>query len=479
MADDSVDLLGTFNVRHEASEDLAASFDGQTSLNLAAEFIAKQEASADLLSEFEVGQGSEDLFCAFAAIHAATLELKMAFDAQGSLNIPGEFVIRRSDLLDLPAGFVILQGLRDLPAEFFIKNGNTIELFGLFLLRHLGTAIELSAEFAVRNVGSANLSASFNGQASKDLLCAFTVRQETSEALLACFTVRHHSYAGTGLIIAIDPNAFFNYSENVGTGFLSHPHYGADRKEKVAGQTSLRGKINYVSKGYDYIRFGWKYRNPVWGEDTWPGTGIAPNGPGWAPHVGGISHLNLKCEFEVFQGTTTFIDLPAQFEVMVSRVDLIAEEVLTGVEASVEFTGLDLLTHKFYRIIGEFENADVTYQVYAKMYFNGDETDGNYSAQYQNEEGSFQDHSAPRIGVFSTNQHGKFELIITRDPSGYLNWAGIGLVGARNYLRMSGRYSVVQANLTTIKFVTERVVPGTPGTGFKTGSYFQIYGYVA
>ena len=315
-------LPGEFVIRHSSSIDLPASFEGQTSEDLLFAFTVRQESSVDLPAQFLSAQGDENLLCTFVAIHTATLDLKATFDAQASLNIPGAFVIRRSNLFDIPAEFVVLQGWGDLPAEFFVQNGGTIELLGGFAVRH-AAPVELHAEFVVRNIGSANLLGFFEGQTSVDLFSVFDVRHPTSVDLPAGFRVRHF-HTGTGIIIANDPAAFFNYSENVGTGFLSRPHYSRNTHIKVTGRDSLKIETYYISKRFDYIQFGWKYRNPVWGEDTWPGTYKAT--------------LNLPDEFVVRHsspapqpGVRGPGDLPAQLEVGQGSADLPAGFfVLTG-----------------------------------------------------------------------------------------------------------------------------------------------------
>ena len=266
--------------------------------------MALLDGSANMPAELVVAQWQEDLPAEFIVLNVGSEDLAACFDSQAVFNIPAEFVIRRSGLLSLPAEFVVLQGVEDLHGEFIARHAYDLDVKAEFLVGRVASA-DLLGEFTVRQETSVVLPAGFDAQATENLLGTFIVRPEISADLRGVITVRH-AYTGSEVIIAYDPSAFFNYSEDSGTGFLSHPQYGTDTKVRKAdaGQASLRSRINYAPDGYDSIQFGWRYRNPVWGEDTWPGTGLASQSIAaefLSRHASGVSVGNLAAKFFVMQ----------------------------------------------------------------------------------------------------------------------------------------------------------------------------------
>jgi len=229
------------------------------------------DGSVNLPAQFEVGQDGKDLLGAFFVRNAGYVNLHGSFESQAVLEIPSRFTVQRNNQFSIPAKFVVAQLVKNLTAKFFIQNAGTANLLGEFVVQH---TLDLPSEFVIRRSSSGNLSAEMvvRVAGAQNLPAAFFVRNLGVKNLSGKFIVRH-SYTDSAIIIAEDPNAWFNYSENVGTGFLSRPTYAVDTKVKEKGQASLRIKDNYVSGGFDYIQFGWKYRHPVIGEDTWPGTG--------------------------------------------------------------------------------------------------------------------------------------------------------------------------------------------------------------
>ena len=204
----SANLLGAFIVRHPGSQDLGASFDGQVSLNLPAEFAARRNAQQELAVSFTVNQSSEKL--------------------------PGEFVSRQPGSQSLPCKINIIAFLT-LPAEFVVQNNVALEVPGAFSTRR-DAAEEFSAEFIVRPDFLGNL--------------------------LAEFSVLHGPPQLELVIIAENPAIWINVITNVGTGFLSTPVISADYIDKVAGSDSLRTEIIYQADRYDYIKFGWRTGAP-------------------------------------------------------------------------------------------------------------------------------------------------------------------------------------------------------------------------
>jgi len=401
----------------------------------------------DLPAEFFiVNAGAEDLPAEFIIRHETSVELL------------GEFEVRQETSADLKAIFDIGQGAADL-LGFFDVGHNSVDLPAEFVVRHVGTPVDLLGEFAVNQ---------FNAAVN----------------LLGEFVVRHSQpHPGLTSIIAYEPSAFFNYFEGVGTGFL-HPQYRPDAEVKVIGQTSLRIRVKYLPSGFDYIQFGWKYRNPIWGEDTWPGTGLGSLNlhgefvirrsasmdlpakfivgqgsvdlkasfesqvslylPGefivrqetsvdlsakfivrhtsnGGGHPGEAPSADLKAEFWVRQG---FIDLPCQFEVMVDRFTLIEEQIVTGAAVGrVTFTGLDLNTHKNYVLIMEWYNP-VDWFGHVLAYYNGDEVKTNYRSQYLRGSGASataNDYDTPCVAFGTALKSSMAVINIGISPGGYIN----------------------------------------------------------
>jgi hypothetical protein len=161
---------------------------------------------------------------------------------------------------------------------------------------------------------------------------------------------------------------------------------------------------------------------------------------------------------------------------MVDRIALIEEQILGSETQEVDFTGLDLSTHKFYKLIIELKNADPT-QISMMVFFNDNVTEGDYSGRVQLGDGSDSTYPRPMLCTLTANQNMKLELSITEDVDGYIGYAGWGKYGTSGFVRCAGRLNT-PASLTSIKLAGKNTGGGR-SDGFPAGSYFQLYGYKA
>ena len=164
-----VDLFGEFTIRHTTSVDLLGEFivRKDASEDLAAEFIIRRLASVDLPCSFEIGQGSENLPAEFIVRQ------------ERSVNLLGEFIVRHATAVDLPAQFEVGQGDEDLPCEFIVRQESSVDLLGIFDVQQLlPGSIDLPGEFVIRHSTSLNLPAEFiiRHETSVDLFGKFDVR---------------------------------------------------------------------------------------------------------------------------------------------------------------------------------------------------------------------------------------------------------------------------------------------------------------
>lgn len=254
-------LIGGFVVRHSASVDLAASFDGQVSLNFPAGFIVRQPASEELPAEFDSGQDWENFPAQITVRHSASRELHAGFDGQVSLNLPAEFSSRRSSQQELSAGFEVAQGTDDLPGEFVARQPSSQNLLGTINIIH---SINLPAEFKVRNSSSKNLlgDLEIRNSISQELVAAFFVRSAASTDLLGGFISRKTISPVTGVVIAYNPRGLFNIEVDIGTGFVGGIKPGSDKTNKAIGESSMKVATRYEEYRNDYVTFGWRYRYP-------------------------------------------------------------------------------------------------------------------------------------------------------------------------------------------------------------------------
>jgi len=507
--------------RHSSSLDLNAAFNGQISLNLKAEFIVRNIGTVDLLAEFKIRQWIENLPAEFAARYSTSLDLNATFNGQVSLNLPMKFTVRKPNARDLSAQFKVGQSWRDLKAGF---DGQTsVDLSGKFISRHVATArlhgefmagqsavnlyaefeagqgsVNLYGKFIVRHAALKDLKAGFDSQASVRLSAEVIIRHSASANLPGKFTVLQWM---EDILSRLRIERIYNLKGSAGIAFYWQ---GADNPPESIVDFIVESPTGFwVAEFYDgparlrYVFIPWTLFRE---------TGLDGSRPDmtqidaftWIVHTNGLRRIdyihapifgNLYAIFEVRQTTSTnlkagfrirqsFKNLAAKFEVMVSRVDLIEEQVLAGIQQDVEFTGLDLSTHKFYHLIGDFKNADAVNQVYVYIFFNADETAANYESRYLINGGE-QNPATPLLLTVNKDQRGKIDITITIDPDGKLNWGGICNHAQLDQYISSGIHKVVQANLTNIKLTTIRTIGGAPGDGFVAGSVFQLYGYKA
>ena len=223
----TIDLLAEFVVRHEAlevlpaefevgqdSEDLHAAFEGQTTVDLSGEFIVQHETSVDLPGELSVRQESSvDLKAGFDSQTSVELLGEFIIRQETSVDLFGEFVARHSVILNLQGEFVIRHaGMAELLSEFTIRHEASVELYGEFEVRRK-TSLDLPSEFIVRHETSVNLHAAFKSQTSIDLFGRFIIRQETSVDLPGELSVRHP--ASEDLLCEFSVSGIIDDSENL------------------------------------------------------------------------------------------------------------------------------------------------------------------------------------------------------------------------------------------------------------------------
>ena len=165
---DTEEFPGEFIVQHEDSADLAAAFDGQTSVDLLGEFLVRHAASVELPAELIIRhEASVDLFAELIVRHSAFFNLAAGFIGQAVLNLSAEFVVRHSATVDLSAEFIVRHSAsEDLPAEVVVRHSASVELLGEFIVRH-SASVELPAEFIIRHASATTLG---------DLYAKFAVR---------------------------------------------------------------------------------------------------------------------------------------------------------------------------------------------------------------------------------------------------------------------------------------------------------------
>jgi hypothetical protein len=275
----SQEFLTGFDARHSTSRELGASFDGQVSLNLPAELITRQIASQELAAEFESGQDSEGLLGEFVVRHSTLQELRASFDGQVSLNLPAEFSSGRKSQQELIARFEVAQGFPDLPAGFLINQIGSQDLPAAINITH---SLNLPSEFIIQRSTSANLFGEFINRRSnsEDLAASFLVMTPDYANLLGKFEVLQSFVDPSGVVLAYNPRAWFNYEQDIGTGFVSGIKPGSDRNNKAIGESSMGITTRYEEDRNDYITFGWKY---VASQYPGGGGGGAPGRPGGYP----------------------------------------------------------------------------------------------------------------------------------------------------------------------------------------------------
>jgi len=156
---DAENLFGEFNARHSDSEDLAAEFVTRRSASedLGAEFIVGQWA-VDLFCQFDVGQGAVNLKGEFIVRQEQDENLKGIFNVQqsGDAELLGILIVRHSDAAQLFCQFDVGQGSEDLFAQFVAQRSGSQDLPAQFFVLNAGTE-DLKGEFVVRRSDAENL----------------------------------------------------------------------------------------------------------------------------------------------------------------------------------------------------------------------------------------------------------------------------------------------------------------------------------
>lgn len=159
------------------------------------------------------------------------------------------------------------------------------------------------------------------------------------------------------------------------------------------------------------------------------------------------------------------------------RLTVIASEELTETEQEIVFDNLDLNTHKLYRLVMAYRNADTVYQVQVRLYMNDDEVAGNYHTRHWYPPSGSTTSFPSALEIVNQNQRAITEVLIMRDPTGYIRFIGMSSDTDYDLRIIGGRKKAAAANLTKIKIAPIRSVPGGLGVGFTAGSKFVLYGY--
>jgi len=172
-----------------ASENLFTDFEvnqSNGSAQLQSEFKVRQPASTNLFAKFRAavvfsGQPRK-LFSKFFVGFDGAASLYAKFELTEETGLPAEFIVRQSATKDLVTDFRVtiffVEGWRDLTADFLPRRIATKELFSEFISRNRGSE-DLLSLFIIRHT------------ATKDLVTDFTVRHTATETLQAEFIVRH------------------------------------------------------------------------------------------------------------------------------------------------------------------------------------------------------------------------------------------------------------------------------------------------
>lgn len=164
----------------------------------------------------------------------------------------------------------------------------------------------------------------------------------------------------------------------------------------------------------------------------------------------------------------------------VDRLTLLAETVLASPASRITLAGLDLSTHRKYKLEGSILNsADAARGFW--IYFNGDEVKANYNMTYHSARGGNLPTGSPDWPFFCNVDAGaemSFALDLMMSPEGRPFYIGhitewdspdisISLIG--------GRSSVISGNLTQIDLVGESGIGEDVCIG--AGSNLRLFGY--
>ena len=150
---------------------------------------------------------------------------------------------------------------------------------------------------------------------------------------------------------------------------------------------------------------------------------------------------------------------------------LLAEYVVTGAAAtSIDFTGLDIGSHKSYRI--EIENVNNVANSYIHLFANGDTTITNYTEQYLigvSTTPLTTSVTAPRLGLCKTVTTVSTICATIMQVGGYVVFQSHNFAETNDHQLYVGRSNATKTNLTQLTF-THSVA-----NGFGIGSKIRIY----
>lgn len=152
-------------------------------VNLHGEFMARHGGTADLAAEFIVRQGGPQ-------IGEDLLGEFIVRHVGTPVNLPAEFIVSRMGDVELHGEFIVQQrGDVDLHCQFEVGQG-AVDLPGEFIAQHADSQ-DLPAQFFVRNGGTEDLHGEFviRRSATVNLLCEFIVRQADAQDLPAHFRI--------------------------------------------------------------------------------------------------------------------------------------------------------------------------------------------------------------------------------------------------------------------------------------------------
>ncbi|KKN05149.1 hypothetical protein LCGC14_1090220 [marine sediment metagenome] len=228
---------GTLNIpTHTAWETLS---------QIIGSFDVAHSDSEDVPAGFAVRQGSRDLAAEFevGGTQDDSEELLAGFQVgQGSQQLSGAFIVQQSASQDLPAGLQVRQlGSQEFLGELIVRQSGSEELLGELVVRQPGS-VNLLAGFAVGQPGSEELPAAFEvGQGDRNVPGEFVVRGAASQNLVAELVVRQAASQDLGA--SFDGQVSLNL---LGELIVRHP----GSEEFLAGLISRQAALQELAAGF-------------------------------------------------------------------------------------------------------------------------------------------------------------------------------------------------------------------------------------
>lgn len=183
--------------------------------------------------------------------------------------------------------------------------------------------------------------------------------------------------------------------------------------------------------------------------------------------IGGILEDGSDAKISIgSDGTTT----------VVGTGQLIAEYVVTGsAVTSVNFSGLDINSHKSYRVEIELTNPSTTISMSLQMFINGDITTTNYYSQALYSGGSNLVTSSSNTSAITSADY------VNRNVSSTINLMLVnGYSRATSMTSRQGSstgdlYSMAYGKVSTVSNITQLTFTSSVASGIGVGSKIRIY----